>query len=185
MSLEVRKMSDLRNKILNEELEDDIVTEPSGPAEEEQDTERELVKESILLSIKKMLGILPEMTEFDVDVIVLINSSLNALTEIGVGPENGFRITGQDEKWVDFVGEETLLNMVQPYVFLRTKIVFDNSSSTAAMLQAYKDEIAELAYRINTWVELLDKEPVPIDEWRKSMGIPEFEGGEEEDELSW
>ena len=42
--------------------------------------------ESILTSIKKMLGIDEEYTHFDADVIMDINSVLMILTQLGVGP---------------------------------------------------------------------------------------------------
>ena len=48
--------------------------------------------ESILISIKKLLGIAAEFTEFDADIIMHINSVFMILTQLGVGPSKGFTI---------------------------------------------------------------------------------------------
>ena len=62
-------------------------------------TEDEKVESSILNSIKKLLGIDQKYTQFDTDIIMHINSVFMVLNQLGVGPANGFRITGPDQKW--------------------------------------------------------------------------------------
>lgn len=135
-------------KLLN--VKDQNVESPGENTEVEGSP---LVKESILLTIKKMLGLLPDQEEFDTDLIVLINSAIGILTQVGVGPKTGFRIKSKEELWGDFVNEGDFLDMVEPYIFLRVKIVFDPSQLSGAVLQAYKDEIKELEWRINVKVE--------------------------------
>ena len=51
--------------------------------------------ESILTSIKKLLGIAEEYEHFDADLIMHINSVFMILTQLGVGPSEGFRITDE------------------------------------------------------------------------------------------
>ena len=63
--------------------------------------------ESILTSIKKMLGIPEEYDHFDPDLIMHINSVLSILTQIGVGPSEGFRIEDDLATWEDFLGDDT------------------------------------------------------------------------------
>ena len=44
------------------------------------------MEESILTSIKKLLGITEDYEQFDTDIIIHINSVFMILTQIGVGP---------------------------------------------------------------------------------------------------
>lgn len=103
--------------------------------------------ESILTSVKKRLGILEEYEYFDDDIIMAINSALSILTQIGVGPENGFAITDNTSKWSDFIGSDKRLNMVQQFVFVRVKIIFDPPANSFTV-EALKREADELVWRI-------------------------------------
>lgn len=109
--------------------------------------------ESILLSIKKLIGFERDYTAFDTDLITHINTYLALLRQVGVGPEEGFLITGYSETWSDFLGEdETKLNMVKTFVYTRVKPVFDPPSNSF-VASALKDEAAELIWRINVAAE--------------------------------
>jgi hypothetical protein len=115
------------------------------------------VDESILLSTKKLLGLDENYEIFDTDVVIHINSALAILNQLGVGPENGFRITGKKETWSDFLGDdETLLNTVKDYVYLKTRLVFD--PPVGSMIDLMKSQIAELEWRINISVDPNNKE---------------------------
>lgn len=105
---------------------------------------------SILTSIKKLLGIDEEYNHFDADIIMHINSVLFILTQIGVGPSEGFVITGEDETWEDFMPEEALVKAqsVKTYIYLKVRLIFDPPTSSTAMT-AMKDLIAELEWRLN------------------------------------
>lgn len=105
---------------------------------------------SILTSIKKLLGIDEEYNHFDADIIIHINSVLFILTQIGVGPSEGFVITGEDETWEDFMPEEKLVKVqsIKTYIYLKVRLIFDPPTSTTAMT-AMKDLIAELEWRLN------------------------------------
>lgn len=105
---------------------------------------------SILTSIKKLLGIDEEYNHFDADIIMHINSVLFILTQIGVGPSEGFVITGEDETWEDFMPEGALVKVqsVKTYIYLKVRLIFDPPTSSTAMT-AMKDLIAELEWRLN------------------------------------
>lgn len=96
--------------------------------------------ESILTSVKKLLGIDEEYTQFDTDIIIHINSVLMVLTQIGVGPSEGFSISDEFSTWEEFIGDKPYLNSVKSYVYLRVKLLFDPPLSSAAM-----DSITKLA----------------------------------------
>jgi len=102
---------------------------------------------SILDDIKHMLGITPEETAFDVDIINFINGALGTLTQLGVGLVVGYQITNKDNQWSEFYTDPRL-NAVRTYVFLRTKIAFD-PPTTGFTQQAYERQIQELEFRLN------------------------------------
>ena len=104
--------------------------------------------DSILLTVKKGIGIDPSYEAFDPDIIMHINSVLFILTQEGIGPKEGFNITGQDETWEDFLGESnTKLSAVQSYVTLKTRILFDPPQSGTLNEQITK-LISELEWRL-------------------------------------
>lgn len=104
-------------------------------------------KDSILESIKTQLGISEEDTAFDPELIIHINSVLANLTQIGVGPEEGFSITDESSTWKDFIGDSKTLQNVKTYVYLKVRIVFDPPTTTVVM-DAIKAEIKELEFRM-------------------------------------
>lgn len=109
--------------------------------------------ESILTSIKKMLGIADNYTHFDADIIMHINSVLMTLTQIGVGPSSGFYIEDETTAWTEFIPDMTKLQAVKTYVYLKVRLLFDPSSLGSATLAAYERQIQELEWRLNIGAE--------------------------------
>lgn len=109
--------------------------------------------ESILTSIKKMLGIPEEYDHFDPDLIMHINSVLSILTQIGVGPSEGFRIEDDLATWEDFLGDDTNYEAVKSYVHLRVKLLFDTSTLSSAVIESMNRMISELEWRLNAIAE--------------------------------
>ena len=105
--------------------------------------------ESILTSIKKMLGIAEEYTQFDADIIMYINSVFTTLTQIGVGPSEGFYIENQDEIWEDFIPDQNKIQAVKTYIYLKVRLLFDPLSVGSATLASYERQIQELEWRLN------------------------------------
>lgn len=103
------------------------------------------LEESILDSLKRPLGLEPDYNEFDFDLVLLINGNLMTLAQNGVG-ETGFRITGPDETWTDFLGDFKDVESAKTYVYLKTKIAFDPPSSTS-VIDAYSKEADECLWR--------------------------------------
>ena len=83
------------------------------------------MEESILTSVKKMLGPEEDYEHFDPDLIIHINSVLATLNQLGVGPDEGFSIEDKNAKWSDFITDERLLNLVPTYVYLKVRLLFD------------------------------------------------------------
>lgn len=112
------------------------------------------MSDSILDSTKKALGLGADYDVFDPEIIMHINSALSTLNQLGIGPELGFSISGPDETWAAFLGEDPRFNSVKTYVFLKVRYVFDppgNSFATTAM----KEQIQEHEWRLNALRENL------------------------------
>lgn len=103
--------------------------------------------DSILTSVKKLLGVAEECTDFDTDVIMHINSVLMILNQMGVGPEKAFAISDATATWSEFVGERADLEAVKSYVGLKVRLLFDPPQSSATM-EATKNLISELEWRL-------------------------------------
>lgn len=104
--------------------------------------------DSILISIKKMLGIDPKYPDFDLDIITLINSAFNTLYQIGFEPARTFTITGEAEQWTDIPEEDIgLINMIKQYIFMKVRMLFDPPTSSF-VLESIKSQTAELEWRI-------------------------------------
>lgn len=104
--------------------------------------------ESILLSIKKLLGIDKENTDFDLDITMHINSVFLVLSQLGIGPSTGYSISGSESIWTEFIPDnDLLLNYVKTYIYLSVRLAFDPPSSSVAV-QSMKDMIAEHEWRL-------------------------------------
>jgi len=108
--------------------------------------------DSILTSIKKMLGIEEEYEHFDPDILMHINSAFSILTQLGVGPDNGFMIVDKNATWNEFIKDEAQLNLVKSYMFIKVKLLFDPPMSTA-VLECYKAQVSEYESRLNVAAE--------------------------------
>jgi hypothetical protein len=106
---------------------------------------------SILNDTKHQLSLLPEQTAFDIDVITHINSAIAVLTQLGVGPIEGYMITGADNLWSEFA-DDPRLNAVKSYIYLKVKLMFD-PPGTGFVVASMERQIQELEYRINVVVD--------------------------------
>lgn len=111
--------------------------------------------ESILTSIKKLLGIAEDYEQFDIDLVMHINTVFATLHQLGVGPDNGFFIEDKFADWTEFMGDDPRLNLVKSYVHLRVKLLFDPPPGSA-VLEAMDRTIKELEWRITAITGLKD-----------------------------
>lgn len=108
--------------------------------------------DSILTSIKKLLGIAEEYTHFDQDIIMHINSVFSILTQIGVGPSEGFSISDSYAAWSDYLPDDPRLESVKSYMYLKVKLIFDPPDRTSVM-EATNRMIAEFESRLSYMVD--------------------------------
>ena len=107
--------------------------------------------DSILYTIKKMLGIELDYTHFDIDIITNINTTFMNLQQIGVGPKTGFHITDTTSKWVDYIDDENL-EAVKTFIYLKVRLLFDPPTN-AFLVDAMERQIKEIEWRLNVQVE--------------------------------
>lgn len=112
--------------------------------------------ESILNTIKKLLGILPDDHAFDEDIIVHINSVLMFLQQLGVGPDTVFSIDDDSAVWSDLLTDPNMYSATKTYIYLRVRLAFD-PPSTSFVLDAIKTQIQEYEWRLTVQV------PIPPD----------------------
>ena len=106
------------------------------------------MEESILISIKKLLGINKDYDAFDTDIIIHINSVFMILNQLGVGPYDCFSIQDDLATWNQFISRADQLEAVKTYIYLKVKLMFDPPLSTA-VAEANKQMISELEWRLN------------------------------------
>ena len=109
--------------------------------------------ESILTSIKKLLGIAESYKNFDTDIIIHINSALMVLNQLGVGPSQGFSIKDETNTWSEFIPEDRYdMESIKSYVYMKVRLLFDPPASSAAITSMEK-LISEFEFRINVAAE--------------------------------
>lgn len=108
--------------------------------------------ESILTSIKLLLGITEDYEAFDQQIIAHINSVFMILTQLGVGPPDGFMITSKVDTWNEFISDEKKMQLVKSYMHLKVKMLFDPPSSSA-VIDSTNRMINEFEWRLNSQAE--------------------------------
>ena len=109
--------------------------------------------ESILDTIKKMLGIDAEDDSFDLDIITLINPIIYSLAQMGIGPPKGFIVIDKNNTWTEYIGNiQFNLEGVKTYLYLKTKLIFDPPTNTTT-IEALNRNIQELEWRMMLEVE--------------------------------
>ena len=110
---------------------------------------------SILLSTKNMLGVPVDAEVFDQVIIMHINTALSTLTQLGIGPQEGFAIEDEDTEWTEFLGEDPQFNSAISYVYLKVRLLFD-PPQTGYAIEAMERQIQEMEIRLNTHREETD-----------------------------
>lgn len=110
--------------------------------------------DSILLSVKKMLGIAEQYEHFDQDIIMHINSVFMILNQLGVGPDEAFSIRDKRAVWNDFIEENQYTEAVKSYIYLRVRLLFD-PPTTGPLSEAIERQLKELEWRMDVYISYL------------------------------
>lgn len=135
--------------------------------------------DSILNSVKEQLGLPIGYAPYDKELITYTNTALAEATQLGVGPEEGFSISDAIPTWNNFMGTDKRFNLVQTYIFLTVRIVFDPPPNSFG-LESIQKQIDRLAWRINAHHEIITvpEEPVPPDDEDPDVyGMGPYGGG--------
>lgn len=114
--------------------------------------------ESILSSIKKMLGIEAEYTQFDQELIIYINSVFSVLKQLGVKDKN-FSIVSDSSTWYDYFEDDEVIEMIKPYIYMKVRLMFDPPSSSA-VIEVINNQISEFEWRLKVESEQKEDEDV-------------------------
>lgn len=104
------------------------------------------MNDSILITVKKLLGISADYTQFDVDIIIHINSVFAILHDMGVGPNTTYSITDSTNTWNEFIQDSEDLDMVKSYMYMKVRMIFDPPAGQVA--EAMNNNIKELEWRM-------------------------------------
>lgn len=115
--------------------------------------------DTILGTVKKLLGIGPADKSYDLDVRIQINSGLFSLFQIGVGTDKPFSIVDGSETWSTFVADDKSEDAILSYLYLKTKLVFDPPTNTT-VAEAIKQQLVETEWRIKQQKEMDAAVPV-------------------------
>lgn len=119
--------------------------------------------ESILDTVKKVIGFDSDYTAFDIDIIMHINSVFATLHQLGVGPADGFSITDYNSKWQDFIGETPNIQSVKTYVCLKVRLIFD-PPTTSFGITAFEKQAEEIEWRLRVVTDPYTPEVVTTEE---------------------
>ena len=104
---------------------------------------------SILTSVKKLLGIAEECTDFDADIIMYINTVLMILTQIGVGPKEGFFISDKSATWNQFIADPVKVEAVKAYVAVKVRLLGFDVPQSSVTKEALQNTASEMEWRLN------------------------------------
>ena len=125
------------------------------------------MEDSILKSVKKVLGVEATYTAFDLDILIHINSVFSTLHQLGIGPEDGFAIEDDTAMWTSFLADDPRLNSVKTYVYLKVRMFFD-PPQTSYLVDALDRQAKEFEWRLSVVRETtawVDPDPDLVDEW--------------------
>lgn len=110
--------------------------------------------ESILTSVKKLIGSTEEYEVYDPDIIIHLNSTFMILRQLGVGPKDGFTIEDKSSIWSDFIPKDCkYFESVKTYVYARARLIFDPPQSSIVK-ECLEKTVAEFEWRLKEEAEL-------------------------------
>lgn len=132
--------------------------------------------DSILDSIKKALGIEPEIEAFDLEIVMFTNSVFGSLQQLGVGPDSGFLISDNTTLWAAYTARTDYLGMIKTYMCMKVRLLFDPPATSYA-ISAIESQTQQLEWRINVMAESTPAPDVPASTWWDLTGLSDFPDG--------
>lgn len=129
------------------------------------------MSDSILATIKKMLGLDDGYTPFDTEILVHINAAFMTLCQMGIGPKEGYNVTDYDQTWSNFLVNQVMLGAVKTWVYLQVKMMFDPPTNSFVM-DAYKTQADQILWRLNVQAETVEVMPFMTEDGLKRGANP-------------
>lgn len=129
------------------------------------------MSDSILATIKKMLGLDDGYTPFDTEILVHINAAFMTLCQMGIGPKEGYNVTDYDQTWSNFLVNPVMLGAVKTWVYLQVKMMFDPPTNSFVM-DAYKTQADQILWRLNVQAETVEVMPFMTEDGLKRGANP-------------
>lgn len=107
---------------------------------------------SILKTIRSMLDMDPDDDTYNNDILIHINSAIMTLSQLGIGPSNGFVVSSAADTWEEFLGNSKMLEGAKQYIYIKVRLGFDPPTSSF-VVEALKLSAAELESRLNMQVD--------------------------------
>lgn len=124
------------------------------------------LENSILLSVKKVLGVDAAYTAFDEDIMQYINSALAKVKQLGVGT-SVVHVASEAITWDALNAPQDQINLAKPYVNLSVRLLFD-PPTTSFIKDALTAQLKEYEWRLNTqreYVNSLSEESISDQTW--------------------
>ena len=119
--------------------------------------------ESILKSIKTLLGVSTEDSAFDVEIMLHINSAFMVLHQLGVGSDNPFFIESDEVLWSSFTADINKYLSVKQYIYKSVRLIFD-PPTLSSVLEAFNRAKQELEWRLCVQVPIPEPPVVPVND---------------------
>lgn len=117
--------------------------------------------DSILGSVKRICGIHPEVSDFNDELVPLINGVLADVQQLG-GFSSSVTVEDDSQLWTELttVGD---IELIKRFVFLSVKFLFD-PPSTGFQTAAMQKQIDKAEWRLNLAREVLTPDPHAVTE---------------------
>lgn len=142
------------------------------------------MSDSILATIKKMLGLDDGYTPFDTEILVHINAAFMTLCQMGIGPKEGYNVTDYDQTWSNFLVNQVMLGAVKTWVYLQVKMMFDPPTNSFVM-DAYKTQADQILWRLNVQAETVEVMPFMTEDGLKRGANPANIPSSDDDETHY
>lgn len=126
--------------------------------------------DSILDTTKRACDVAEDDTAFDNTILLHINSVFSKLTQLGIGPAEGFDISDRSTTWAMYLMNDRRYNLVKTYMYLNVRMLFD-PPTTSYHITAMQENLKEYEWRISVLRESGDSGV-----WLPAS-TPELDGG--------
>lgn len=115
------------------------------------------IEDSVLNYTKKNLGINADDRSFDLDILTHINAAIFTLKQLGVDSRKPM-VIDESDTYSDLFGclSPEMISEIKMYMVCKTKLGFDSSTMSGAVVEVMKEMIKESEWRLNVAAHATD-----------------------------